>query len=302
MWDELIRQTVRGTIKSPSKVKDFLVPTGDPGLFGPDSVIWQVHADFIVMMIGGISSLIMQALHPQAMAGVWDHSSFREDLQGRLGRTAQFIAATTYGPTEMALSSIERVKQIHSKVSGVDDQNIPYRADDPHLLKWVHITESLCFLNSHIRYRDEAMPIHEQNQYFSEIARIGELLGGVDLPKDRKSTLTSIDEYRNELRMTPRVDIVINLLNHFPTNFLGKPLLNVIVKAGFYNLPNWVFPILNMPVPTTLNKKIIDTTVQLLAKPVRYALRDGIAAHSYRRLGMEAPWMEKPTTLSQQVR
>ena len=95
---------------------------------------WKVHADFISMMIGGISSLVLQALHPQALAGVWDHSSFREDLKGRLGRTAFFIAATTYGSQEMAIKIIEKVNQIHTKITGHDEFGKPYSATDPHLL------------------------------------------------------------------------------------------------------------------------------------------------------------------------
>ncbi|KXW55340.1 oxygenase MpaB family protein [Ferrovum sp. PN-J185] len=292
MWDEIIRQSIRRTVKSSTTVQDYLIPPGDPGLFGPNSVIWQVHADFISMMIGGISSLIMQALHPQAMAGVWDHSTFKENLPGRLGRTAQFIAATTYGSTEMALSAIERVKRIHDKVTGIDDQGISYQANDPHLLKWVHITESFCFLNSHLRYRDPQMSISKQNQYFLEIAQIGHLLGGTDLPVTLSSTIETINIYRQELRMTKRVETVIDLLHHFPTHLLGKPLLSLIVKAGFYNLPNWVYPLIGIMPPTLIQKKLLDATILAIAKPVRYALRNGIAAHSYQRLGMTAPWLK----------
>lgn len=60
-------------------------PKGDPGLFGPDAICWQVHGDFSSMLIGGISALLMQALHPLALAGVWDHSNFREDMIGACG-------------------------------------------------------------------------------------------------------------------------------------------------------------------------------------------------------------------------
>lgn len=74
---------------------DLESPKGDPGLFGPDSVSWQVHGDFSSMLIGGISALMLQALHPLALAGVWDHSNFRQDMLGRLRRTSQFISGTT---------------------------------------------------------------------------------------------------------------------------------------------------------------------------------------------------------------
>ena len=75
---------------------DFESPKGDPGLFGPDSACWRVHGDFTSMLIGGISGLLLQALHPLALAGVWDHSNFRQDMLGRLRRTGQFVAGTTY--------------------------------------------------------------------------------------------------------------------------------------------------------------------------------------------------------------
>lgn len=82
-------------------------PEGDPGLFGPDSVSWQVHGDFSSMLIGGISALMLQALHPLALAGVWDHSNFREDMLGRLRRTGQFISGTTFGSRQDAEWLIE---------------------------------------------------------------------------------------------------------------------------------------------------------------------------------------------------
>ena len=95
MINALIQNTIRQLVGGGGPPTAFLTPAGDPGILGPDSMPWDVHADFISMMIGGISSLVLQALHPGALAGVWDHSSFRRDLQGRLGRTAYFIAATT---------------------------------------------------------------------------------------------------------------------------------------------------------------------------------------------------------------
>ena len=129
MLDEFIRKGIREMVGGGGPPVAFLTPPGDPGLLGPQSVAWKIHADFISMMIGGISSLIMQALHPQALAGVWDHSSFREDLKGRLGRTAFFIAATTYGSREMALQVISKVNRIHTQITGFDEFGKPYKAN-----------------------------------------------------------------------------------------------------------------------------------------------------------------------------
>ena len=97
---------------------DFESPKGDPGLFGPDSACWKVHGDFSSMLIGGISALLLQMLHPAALGGVWDHSNFRADMLGRLRRTGQFISTTTYGSVADAEKLIARVRRIHDNVSG----------------------------------------------------------------------------------------------------------------------------------------------------------------------------------------
>src|SRR5215207_7800240 len=76
-------------------------PPGDPGLFGPGSVTWRVHAD-PSMLVGGLSALMLQTVHPLAIAGVEEHSNYREDPLGRLSRTGSFVTGTTYGSTEAA--------------------------------------------------------------------------------------------------------------------------------------------------------------------------------------------------------
>jgi uncharacterized protein (DUF2236 family) len=154
MVDLFIQQMVRQLVGGSGPPTAFLTPAGDPGLLGPDSMPWEVHADFMAMMIGGISSLVLQALHPGALAGVWDYSSFRTDLQGRLGRTAFFIAATTYGPTAMANQMIDKVNRIHGHITGIDEFGKPYSASDPHLLNWVHLTETSSFMRAYLCYRN----------------------------------------------------------------------------------------------------------------------------------------------------
>ena len=173
MINHLIRESIRSMIGTKGPPVAFLEPAGDRGLFGPESVAWRVHEDFISMMIGGISSLVLQALHPKALAGIWDHSTFRNDLKGRLGRTAFFIAATTYGPTEMANHAIDRVNKIHTSVSGLDELGNPYSATDPHLLRWVHITEARSFMSAFERHKDETLDLKQKNQYFEEMAMLG---------------------------------------------------------------------------------------------------------------------------------
>jgi uncharacterized protein (DUF2236 family) len=284
MIDELIRRSIREMVGGGGPPVAFLEPPGDRGLFGPESIAWKVHADFISMMIGGISSLVLQALHPKALAGVWDHSSFRGDLKGRLGRTAFFIAATTYGSQEMANNAISRVNQIHKKVTGFDEFNEPYRADDPALLAWVHLTETRSFMRSYESYRSEILRSEQKDQYFSEMKMLGEKLGASNLPDSYVGTELAIKQYIPQLHYGDRAKTIIALLDHFPSNLSSKPFVKMISRAGFLNLPDWAYPIIGRAIPSRLERLAISSTIRIMAIPVREALKDGVAAHSLRRV------------------
>ena len=285
MLDELIRKTIREMVGGSSGPPvAFLNPKGDRGLFGPESIAWRVHADFISMMIGGISSLVLQALHPQALAGVWDHSSFRKDLKGRLGRTAYFIAATTYGSHEMANGIIDKVNRIHKHIHGSDEFGKPYIATDPRLLAWVHLTETLSFLEAYQSYRQPKLTRQEQDQYFKEMKVLGEMLGAQNLPDTLKGTQEAIESYLPELHYGERAKSIIQLLDDFPSNFQSKPFVKLISKAGFINLPSWAHAELKKSIPSTLEKILVNKSIDLIAIPIRDALKDGVAAHSYRRV------------------
>jgi uncharacterized protein (DUF2236 family) len=284
MLDEIIRKTIREMVGGSGPPIAFLTPVGDRGLLGPESIAWQIHADFISMMIGGISSLIMQALHPQALAGVWDHSSFREDLKGRLGRTAYFIAATTYGSTEMANNIIDKVNRIHTKITGFDEFGKPYSANDPHLLAWVHLTETRSFMSAFEGYRHEKITTQEKDQYFLEMKALGEKMGAINLPSTYADTEKAIRGYMPELYFGERAKSIIDLLENFPSHLAAKPFIKLISHAGFLNLPNWVYPLIDKPIPNQLERFVVKKSIDLMAGPIREALKDGVAAHSRRRV------------------
>ena len=284
MIDELIRRSIREMVGGGGPPVAFLEPVGDRGLFGPESVAWKVHADFISMMIGGISSLVLQAPHPKALAGVWDHSSFRQDLKGRLGRTAFFIAATTYGSHDMANKAINRVNQIHQKVTGLDEFNQPYRADDPELLAWVHLTEARSFMRSYESYRSEALSAKQKDQYFAEMKMLGEKLGAIDLPDTYAGTEQAIRQYIPQLHYGERAKSIIGMLDNFTSNLTAKPFVRMISRAGFLNLPDWAYTIIQRPQPSRLERLAMQSAIRVMAIPVREALKDGVAAHSLRRV------------------
>ena len=133
------------------------------------------------MVVARLVSSMLQSLHPRALAAVCDHSKFRDNLKGRLGRTAFFVAVTTYGAKADALAAIERVNRIHAQVTGHMPDGSPYTANEPELLRWVHLGEVSSFLNGYQWMSSQPLNTSEANAYISEMASIGKRLGAVSL-------------------------------------------------------------------------------------------------------------------------
>ncbi len=154
--------------------------------FDDEAVIRRVHADS-AMFVGGLRALLLQSLHPLAMAGVAEHSDYRSDPWHRLQRTADFLAATTYGPADEAERAVARVHAVHERVVGVAPDGRSYAANDPHLLRWVHVAEVDSFLAAHQRFGETSLLPHERDEYVRDMAVIARALGvpaAADAPRD----------------------------------------------------------------------------------------------------------------------
>lgn len=265
---------------------DFEHPPGDPGLFGPESAAWRIHGDFTCMLIGGISALLLQALHPLALAGVWDHSNFREDMLGRLRRTGQFISATTYGSHADAERLIERVRHIHQHIRGQAADGRPYSADDPALLTWVHVAEVSSFLKSHLRYLDPALPDAERDRYFDEIALVAERLGATDVPRSRAAVDSYLESIRPQLRCDERSREIVRVLLAAPApSRLAEPFGRLMMQAGIDLLPDWAAEMLELHQSPT-QRQLIRAGVRRTAPVLRWAVRDGSVHRARRRMGL----------------
>ncbi|WP_226699043.1 oxygenase MpaB family protein [Qipengyuania gaetbuli] len=188
------------------------VPVSDDALFDKHSPIRMVHADIVAMMVGGIRSLLLQMLHPHALQGVLDHSNFREDMHGRLRRTARFIAVTTFGHRDDAQAAIERVNRIHAAVGGTLPDGTRYEASDPRTLAWVHVAEATSFLAAYLRHVRPDMPGHEQDEYYRQFAVIARALGADPVPMDRREAEVLFRELRGDLRASPQAREVAQLV------------------------------------------------------------------------------------------
>ncbi len=287
---EFIRHRIETQIISRTGLSlgqlDLENPKGDPGLFGPDSISWQVHGDFSSMLIGGISALMLQALHPLALAGVWDHSNFREDMLGRLRRTGQFISGTTFGSTRDADWLIDKVRTIHLQVTGTAADGRPYAASDPQLLTWVHVAEVSNFLAAHLRYRNPGLSPADQDRYYEEIAVVAERLGARDVPRSRQAVADYLQAIRPQLQCDERSREVLRLLLAAPApSRLAKPFGALMMQAGIDLLPDWASAQLGLS-QSPLQRQMIRASVKRSAPLLRWAVRNGSVHRARRRMGL----------------
>lgn len=286
---EFIRQRIERQVLNLTGLSlgrlDLEAPLGDPGLFGPDSISWQVHADFTSMLVGGISALLLQALHPLALAGVWDHSNFRQDMLGRLRRTGQFISGTTFGSLADANWLIEKVRTIHLQVTGTALDGRAYAASDPELLTWVHVAETSSFLSAHLRYKNPGLSEADQDRYYAEIATVAERLGAIEVPRSCAQVAAYLQRMQAHLVYDERVEEVVRLLLAAPApSLLAKPIGALMTRAGFDSLPDWAAHLLQLSHGPT-QRRLTRFAVLRCAAILRWAVRDGSAQRARRRVG-----------------
>jgi uncharacterized protein (DUF2236 family) len=244
-----------GARRTPPEDDWLLADTGDPGLFGPDSVAWKVHADLTSMLIGGISALLLQTLHPSAMAGVADHSDYRRDPTGRLHRTGAFIVNTTYGSRREAEQAIAAVRTIHERVRGVRPDGVPYDARDPDLLTWIHVAEVGQFLRSYQRYGPGRLSAADVDRYYAEVAEVARRLGARRVPASANAVRAYYRRVRPELLATEQaIEAVHFLTEPKGKNLTERSIYGFMVQAAIAVLPHWARPMLRLPQPIVVGE------------------------------------------------
>ncbi|WP_121504785.1 oxygenase MpaB family protein [Stenotrophomonas sp. SMYL86] len=265
---------------------DYDHPLGDPGWFGPDSVTWRLHAEFPSMLAGGLCALMLQTLHPRALAGVYDHSNFRQDLVGRLRRTTAFVAGTSYAPRGEVEALVAKVRRIHAQIRGQTAQGETYAADDPQLLTWVHVTEAFGFLQGFRRYGRE-VPAHIADRYYDEYRCVAEALGAVDVPRSEAEVAAYFCARQPELRVDERSREVLEVLSgvRLPVPVPGLSR-EVFLGAGAALLPDWAEGMLERNARQRAQAAASAKLMQGMAPLFRRALPDGLASRACTRMGV----------------
>lgn len=224
-----------------------ILATDGPRWFADDRPIRRVHVD-ASMFIGGLRALLLQSLHPLAMAGVAQHSDFKNDPWGRLQRTAEFLVTTTFGPADEAQCTIDRIKAVHTRVHGIASDGRSYSASDPHLLRWVHVVEVDSFLSVYQRYGEFPLDQAGRDGYVADMAVIARALGVPAPPQSEQALLDQLRSYRPELRSTPESrDASRYLMLHPPLPMPARAAYTVLVATTVATLPRWSRSLLGVP-------------------------------------------------------
>ncbi|MFE5804824.1 oxygenase MpaB family protein [Streptomyces sp. NPDC056491] len=213
--------------------------TPGPRWFAPDRPVRQVHGD-ASMFIGGLAALLLQSLHPVAMAAVAAHSGYRGDPWGRLHRTSTFLAVTTFATSADAEAAVARVREVHARIRGRTAGGVPYRADDPELLTWVHIAEADCFLRAHQRYGRRPLDPAGCDAYLADTARVARALGADRPPESERDLALLMARYRPGLRVTAASrDTARFLLTDPPLPGAARLPYTLLAAAAVDLLPPW---------------------------------------------------------------
>ncbi|QGZ52133.1 MULTISPECIES: oxygenase MpaB family protein [Streptomyces] len=246
--------------------------TPGPRWFGPERPIRTVHGD-ASMFAGGLAALLLQSLHPLAMAAVAAHSGFRGDPWGRLQRTSTFLAVTTFGTADDARRAVDRVRAVHRRVTGTTAEGVPYRASDPRLLGWVHVAEVDSFLRAHRCYGAAPLDRAGYDGYVADAARIAQELGVEHPPRTVAELAEQLAGYRGELRGTPAGrEAARFLLLSPPLPWQARPPYALLAAGALALLPPWAHEQLGLPYMPRSARPVARAGGVVVTRAIRWAM------------------------------
>lgn len=226
------------------------------------------------MFIGGIRALLLQSLHPLAMAAVDQHSGFRGDPWGRLQRTSTFLAETTFGTEDMAQRAVDIVHAVHKRVVGTSPDGRLYEANDPHLLLWVHVVEVDSFLTAFDRYGSRSLTPQERDTYVAQTAHVARALGAEDPPVTTAELAGCLARFRPELQGTAAARRTARyILVHPPVPWALRPGYTLLSAAAVGLLPRWSRMPLRVPYLPIAEATAVRATGMAITATIRWMMR-----------------------------
>ncbi|MER5712113.1 oxygenase MpaB family protein [Streptomyces sp. NPDC002122] len=265
-----IRARVEATVYGVDLSSRLSGPAGDPGLFGPGSMVWRVHSNLLGMLTGGFAALVLQSLHPLAMAGVDQHSTYWQDPVRRLNQTAGFIAVTSFGSCPQAQAAIARIRRRHGSVRGIAPDGRTYAASDPALLTWVHVAEVSCFLAGYQAYGGSQLTDVQCDRYFREMAVIAGELGATSVPASTGEVRSYLTSVRHELAPSDASLDVVRFLRGLGQDALERTVVRILMNAAVRILPVWAPPQLDLMYPSPVFDLLHRAAAHGLGAVLRY--------------------------------
>ena len=226
---------------------NYLEPPGDPGIFGPASVTWRVLSNPASVFIGGITAVLLELAEPSVRSGVWDHTNFRTDPVGRMLRTGLVAMAITYGNRRDAEAAMSRIRRVHEVITGVTPDGQPYRANDPELLTWVHVTAAYGFLNAYLRYLSPGLTRADQDRYYQESLKVCGYYGLSSVPSSVAEVETYFERMRPGLQHHEILAEFLALVLNSPViSRAVLPVQRLLVQAAIDLLPPWARELLRL--------------------------------------------------------
>jgi len=241
------------------------------GYYLPSDAPWIVHAD-LGTLVGGIRALLMQALHPGSLAGVRDHSRYKDDPLGRLAGTIRWLTVTTFGSKQAIAREAARVNGMHTKVRGdyqpAKGGRCPYKATDTDLLLWVHVAFMDSFLRSHQHYASRPIP-GGADAYVRLWARSVQPLGLAEAPTDEAGLLACLEKFRPQLVVSDDTREVLYWIKHPPLPRTAKPIYRLLFHAAVISLPQDYQDMLGFK---TWPKALVRPLTRFFLKGLRFAI------------------------------
>ena len=216
---------------------------GDPGLCGPDSISWRVIGD-VSVFVGGIRALLIQAAHPEVVAGVDDHSRYRDDPLGRLSRTSFYVTSAAFGAMPEVEKAIALVNSAHQGVSGTSHRGRSYSASTPELAAWVHNSLTDSFLEAYQRFGGR-LSTEQADQFVVEQTKVGEMLGASPLP----ATAGELREWISghpALSPSPGMQSAIRFLQNPPIPAAQKAGYRILLNGAITTIPRKLTSVLGL--------------------------------------------------------
>jgi uncharacterized protein (DUF2236 family) len=250
-------------------------PEGDPGLIGPGSVSWEVNADLAAVSQAGLAAIVLEILHPSVVAGVQDLSNYRQDPFQRARSTLGYVLTTTFGNTEAATGLIDKVKSIHSHVSGTRPDGVPYSALDPELLAWVHTCIPWMIMRAFER-TNRALTPGERDRYLAEQAVIGRMSGAQWVPSSTAELTDYVDQMRPLLSANGQTREFVDFLLTSPffprlPHQVDAALHRFTMYAAMSYAPLWARELIGFDHPPALTQLLGQPALQLDARRIRWA-------------------------------